>query len=352
VFLFPESELLKEEYKTNPLTKMKTIFKIVLCFCLLHCSRGSRLILESSPADIKDGLTSKLSLRCSLNDTAASSAIVGRRDVSQTTENMAAVSSVILMLDGSDVASISPVNPAHLMDVSRDVSVSGSVVSDVSGEVGYLEVIYTDPSKNQSGEWSCEVNAISASGHVVTFRNTAEVTVSTPSTADVLAAIRQINREKEVLEHKEEVLEQTIAVLHKNGAHPNIFFSVGLSKSLNAQSDQVIIYDKIFANVGDSFDNSTSIFTCKAGGYYRFVITALNAFQERHYITLQKNGANVIAVYARKGAGNGEQGSNTVIVGLVPGDVVRVMAHVNSHLYNSDPEEIYTTFTGEMIAVV
>ena len=90
--------------------------------------QGSKVVLSATPQDVKESLTSSLVIHCALNDTAASSAIIGRRDVTQTTENVVEVTSFILMKNGKDVASMSHTKPAHVMDGSSNIRVTGSVV--------------------------------------------------------------------------------------------------------------------------------------------------------------------------------------------------------------------------------
>lgn len=309
-----------------------------LCLFVFSYCRGSTINLTATPTDIKNGLTSTLTLRCWLNATAT------RRDLGP----VAAVTSLVVMRDGDDVASVTATRPARATRPWDDLHVTG----DLHGHGGDLQLTFTNPNVNQSGQWSCEANAISDSGHAVTFDTPVEVSLTTPTSHDVIAAVRQLAKTNADLLTKQQDLERTIADLKSNGSHANVFFSVGLSTPLNAVVDQVIVYDKVFSNVGNSYDAQSGVFTCRHAGHYQFTITALNSFQERHYVSLQKNYQNVIAVYARKGTGNGEQGANTAILRLQPGDLVQVMAHRDSHLYNRDPAEIYTTFTGLMVAAV
>ena len=91
---------------------------------------GAKVIFQSSPTSLIEDLSPSLTLTCQLDDTATSGSIVGRRDVSQTADNMASISSVIIMKDGSDVASVSSTQSAHVMDGSTNVLVSGSITGN------------------------------------------------------------------------------------------------------------------------------------------------------------------------------------------------------------------------------
>ena len=85
---------------------------------------------QVNPGKIIHGLTSNLNLHCNLSDTAVSGGIIGKRDTSQTYDNMVSVSSMIIMKDGHDVASVSSSVPAHIMDGSTNVQVLGSVAGN------------------------------------------------------------------------------------------------------------------------------------------------------------------------------------------------------------------------------
>ena len=97
-------------------------------------SPGTKIVLETTPNAVVDGLSRTLTLRCSLRDTAPSSGVIGRRDVTQTVDNVDEVSSLILMHNGQDVASISHSHGAHVMDGETNLRVTGSVDGSLGGE--------------------------------------------------------------------------------------------------------------------------------------------------------------------------------------------------------------------------
>ena len=118
-------------------------------------SAGSKIDFVSSPSKILTGLTDQLTLRCDIRDTSASANIVGRRDVTETTDNVEEVTSIIVMKDGQDVASVSHFLSPHVMDNTSNIRVSGSV-SKATGGNGYLELTINNPTP---GEYLCEASS-------------------------------------------------------------------------------------------------------------------------------------------------------------------------------------------------
>jgi len=183
-----------------------TEFVALLMCCFLRQSTGSAIVFESSPTEIKDGLTGTITLRCSLNDTAASANLIGRRDVTQTADNMAEVSSIIVMKGGVDVASVSHSHGARVIGVAPSLTVAGDLTGS-AGEKGFLQLTYKVPSTPQSGEFVCEVNAIGDNGHAKIFSTSLEVNISEPTVPDLIRYIRELEdrneKRLESLEHVE-----------------------------------------------------------------------------------------------------------------------------------------------------
>jgi len=183
-----------------------TEFVALLMCCFLRQSTGSAIVFESSPTEIKDGLTGTITLRCSLNDTAASANLIGRRDVTQTADNMAEVSSIIVMKGGVDVASVSHSHGARVIGVAPSLTVAGDLTGS-AGEKVFLQLTYKVPSTPQSGEFVCEVNAIGDNGHAKIFSTSLQVNISEPTVPDLIRYIRELEdrneKRLESLEHVE-----------------------------------------------------------------------------------------------------------------------------------------------------
>ena len=99
------------------------------------------ILLEAFPGNFIDGLTQTVSLRCSVNTTAASSGVIGRRnlgnkdvnnnddiiyhDVVDIPYNVEEVLSIIITRNGSDVAAITHANSPTVLDGSSNMQVYG-----------------------------------------------------------------------------------------------------------------------------------------------------------------------------------------------------------------------------------
>ena len=209
---------------------------------------------HSNPTDIKQGLTSTLTLNCFLSDTTV---IVGRRDVTannnrviddvttslsldqtelspravqQTADDVMLLTSLVVTKNGQDIASVNSVHDAYVMDGSVNVQVSGSVRGN-SGRTGYLQLVISHPKADQTGEYSCEANAISSNGHGVIFATTLEVLSKPPTLADLVSVVGELSEENaklkqqnENLSNQVETLENSLAVL-KNKSDEMVFFN-------------------------------------------------------------------------------------------------------------------------------
>lgn len=174
---------------------------IALGAVLLHfvaVTRCSVILFQATPTVVKEGLTSAVTLRCSLNDTSPSSAVIGRRDVTRTADNVELVTSVIIMQNGNDVASVTQGHSARSLTAAGNIRVTGDVTKRV-GEKGHIEVTYTAPNQNETGEFVCEVNAITEAGHGVVFTTSLEVTTSQPTMADLISHIRDLTLSRDSL---------------------------------------------------------------------------------------------------------------------------------------------------------
>jgi len=204
--------------------------QVVLYTWYMTFASGSIIIFDGTPAEISDGLTSSGTLRCSLNDTVdtgSSSNVIGRRDVisrrdvTQTAHNVQQVSSIIIMKDGTDIASITQAFPAKILNGSGDMHVTGDV-SIRPGERGYLTVTWHNPGASQAGEYVCEVNAINDVGHNVMFTQALEVGIKTPTLADLISHVRDMeaasNQRLQQLEADRDSLRQRVEQLEMEKA--------------------------------------------------------------------------------------------------------------------------------------
>merc|ERR1712154_12968 len=112
----------------------------------------STVTLTITPSGIQPGLTSDLTLTCGVNDviTASSGGIVGRglpdtssqfaQAATQTTDQLATVTSLVVTRNGGNVASVTTVTPAHAL-TDPNLTVTGSLGGGVAGN---LSLAWTD----------------------------------------------------------------------------------------------------------------------------------------------------------------------------------------------------------------
>merc|ERR1711971_76721 len=193
---------------------MASVIGIITCVCLsLGFAKGSVLVLHTSPSEVKDGLTDTLTLRCDVNDTSTSpAAIVGRRDLdtdmtSSTAVDVQEVTSMVMTLNGKDIASVSRKQGASVMGGSGNVQVAGAV--DLSpGERSFLEVTIQNPTKDQVGEFMCEASAVGGAGHGVVLKDSVEVGITPPTMADLISYVHGLKADRDAANQKIAFLEK------------------------------------------------------------------------------------------------------------------------------------------------
>jgi len=178
----------------------------------LMFGQASEIVFQATPSQVIEGLTPVLTLHCGLQKTAtgATNSIIGRRDtdslsrrdVTSTTDDMTEVSSLIIMRNGKDLASISHKSPAHLINSSSNLQVSG-VVQSGGVEEGYLDLTIHQPTQSDLGELTCEINAVAQTGHSQVFSTSVEVNARPPTLADMVSYVKQLEGRVQQLEHKE-----------------------------------------------------------------------------------------------------------------------------------------------------
>jgi len=306
----------------------------ILCL-LVNSVTSSQIRFHASPPNVLEGLTDVITLHCSVNDTAASASVIGKRDVTITTDNVAEVSSVVIMKNGQDVASVSHAMGAHVMDGSTNTQVTGSVTAGSEGK-GYLQLTIQNPTVNQTGEYTCESMAVSKTGHGVTFSTSLEVSSSAPTVADLVTYIRDLKQKYNDLQSK---------------VDPVVVFSAGLTKSIDIPPGSALVYDRVFSNIGSGYDNRTGLFTCPVAGVYNFQIHALSRPNLHFWLRIELNDKPTVTMYCEDQ--NHHSCSNSVNLQLSKGDVVKVSTpSAQSELIFGHVTSVYTTFSGQLISVL
>jgi len=107
--------------------------------------------------------------------------LVGKRSV----PTFAYVTSVVILRDGKDVASITPFTPATAILDKASLNVTGAI----STSSGYLELTWPLPGQEQGGNYTCEVNGIVGAGHNEVLTKSLVMPVEAPSLSQLTSHI-------------------------------------------------------------------------------------------------------------------------------------------------------------------
>ena len=131
----------------------------------------------------------------------------------------------------------------------------------------------------------------------------------------------------------------------------HVFFSVGLTHAIKPTSPQVIVFEKVWSNVGGGYSSTTGVFTCPVAGFYSFTVN-LQTNNEVAYLTLQHNNKGVFHVFTRYDRGH-HSATNSAIIKLSTNDTVRVAftRPEQDFIIHSNSIEFPTTFSGNLLSV-
>ncbi|XP_070581034.1 complement C1q and tumor necrosis factor-related protein 9-like [Ptychodera flava] len=127
-------------------------------------------------------------------------------------------------------------------------------------------------------------------------------------------------------------------------------FSVARTSQLGPVSEHTaVIYDKVYANVGNAYDASIGKFTCSVSGVYFFMFSSLRAITSSNLLMcLMKNDTQLPCVYLKFSPQRiYGSASNSVIIDLQPGDEVWVRLYNGNSLYSNIDD--FVTFTGYLL---
>jgi len=129
-----------------------------------------------------------------------SGTIVGRRDVTQTASDLQQLSYLVVMRNGNEqIASITQLTPATALADLDKLEVKGNI----AGTAGFLELTWKYPSDDHEGEYTCEANGLSTTGHSLVLSTTTEVGTKPPQPADLVQYIHTLQQELAESRHVE-----------------------------------------------------------------------------------------------------------------------------------------------------
>lgn len=134
-----------------------------------------------------------------------------------------------------------------------------------------------------------------------------------------------------------------------------VAFSAGLSRNLQLSHTEIVVYDRIYTNVGSGYDSNTGKFRCPTSGVYVFQFHSVANQGKTIWTELWHNGYYICSMYGHT-TGDYATGGNSVVLRLTKGDEVYVKAvdptnGAITNMYGAS-DEVYSTFSGYMVAPV
>merc|ERR1719242_883713 len=133
--------------------------------------------------------------------TGSPGSVVGKRDVSQTKENLQVGTSIVITRNNGDPGANIINGNARAQAALALMTVTGDT-SGVMAEKGYLELKWQYPGTAQTGEYVCEVNAVDAQGHNVVFSTSVEIGESMPTIGELMGRVLVLEKEKQSMQQQ------------------------------------------------------------------------------------------------------------------------------------------------------
>ncbi|XP_022082660.1 complement C1q subcomponent subunit B-like [Acanthaster planci] len=129
-----------------------------------------------------------------------------------------------------------------------------------------------------------------------------------------------------------------------------VAFSAYLTSSVTGNQGDVIIFDNIETNLGDSYSSQSGVFTCSVPGVYFFTASFLSMYSTtRPYVKLKKNDIVVFSIYDSQ-PNQYQQSSNSAVVSLATGDRVWLEFGSGSRGVYGESGNRYMCFSGFLIS--
>ena len=214
--------------------KNRPVHFLFIHFPIMHCMHrlGSRIVLEQRPYHVAQYLAKTLTLRCALEDTSAPNDTSARSSISaglsgttyrtvgtEIVPNFDIISSIEISRNGERLAYLEQNSLPQVEGDWSNIGIVGDLslpMSSPGDERAYLELMWSPPSYNQTGEYTCRINATGTSplgGGEETFEVSSEIGVQFPSKTDMARQMRFYQLEDEANKQKLASLQAAVGTL-------------------------------------------------------------------------------------------------------------------------------------------
>jgi hypothetical protein len=123
-------------------------------------------------------------------------------------------------------------------------------------------------------------------------------------------------------------------------------FSATRSQSKSLGPGEIILFDKVWTNVGNGYNPNTGKFTAPKGGIYQISGTIMSETRKYLHVYLFKNDKQTVTLFA--GLGNAT-GTINIVFKLQKGETVYMKHHNNTQIIYSN-RNVYCVFSGFLIS--
>ena len=121
--------------------------------------------------------------------------------------------------------------------------------------------------------------------------------------------------------------------LGKTRALVNVAFTAVLSKNTQlSRNNEIVVYDKVFTNVGKSYDPAKGTFTVRTAGIYGISVSMMGASRRGGHVEFVKNGDELVTLYS--GASGYDVAPHTLNLALSNRDRLRVRRYTANYIHN------------------